>query len=63
MNIFAGKNPFVPEPKLARDIPIQYFISKWNEDLTQTILFISSQCEIHIYVSVYIRNLFKYLIR
>ena len=24
-----GKNPFVPEPKLARDIPIQYFISKW----------------------------------
>ena len=23
-----GKNPFVPEPKLARDIPIQYFISK-----------------------------------
>lgn len=23
-----GKDPFVPEPKLVRDIPIQYFISK-----------------------------------
>ena len=24
----SGKDPFVPEPKLVRDIPIQYFISK-----------------------------------
>ena len=23
-----GKSPFVPEPKLSREIPIQYFISK-----------------------------------